>query len=78
MSEAVIEACGRAVSAGPVIRRATEPGDLGEVIALHGRLYVSGYGMDQSMAKQASNSPGSVPVRQWGIETDDMRFDMRF
>lgn len=31
------------------IRRATEPGDLGEVVALHGRLYASEYRMDQTM-----------------------------
>jgi N-acetylglutamate synthase-like GNAT family acetyltransferase len=31
------------------IRRATEPGDLGAVVALHGRLYTSEYGMDQTM-----------------------------
>jgi GNAT superfamily N-acetyltransferase len=31
------------------IRRATEPGDLGEVIALHGRLYRAEYQMDQTM-----------------------------
>lgn len=31
------------------IRRATEPGDLGGVIALHGRLYTGEYGMDQTM-----------------------------
>ena len=31
------------------IRSATRPGDLGEVIALHGRLYASEYAMDQSM-----------------------------
>jgi GNAT superfamily N-acetyltransferase len=31
------------------IRLATRPGDLGEVIALHGRLYAGEYAMDQSM-----------------------------
>ena len=31
------------------IRRATEPGDLGEVTALHGRLYQAEYKMDQTM-----------------------------
>lgn len=31
------------------IRRATEPGDLGAVIGLHGRLYTSEYAMDQTM-----------------------------
>jgi N-acetylglutamate synthase-like GNAT family acetyltransferase len=31
------------------IRLATRPGDLGEVIALHGRLYAEEYAMDQSM-----------------------------
>ena len=31
------------------IRRAVEPGDLGEVIALHGRLYAAEYRMDQTM-----------------------------
>jgi len=31
------------------IRLATRPGDLGEVIALHGRLYATEYSMDQSM-----------------------------
>ena len=31
------------------IRLATRPGDLGEVIALHGRLYAAEYAMDQSM-----------------------------
>jgi GNAT superfamily N-acetyltransferase len=31
------------------IRSATRPGDLGEVTALHGRLYASEYAMDQSM-----------------------------
>jgi N-acetylglutamate synthase-like GNAT family acetyltransferase len=36
-------------SGGVSIRRATEPGDLGEVVALHGRLYTSEYGMDQTM-----------------------------
>lgn len=36
-------------SGGASIRRATEPGDLGEVIALHGRLYTAEYGMDQTM-----------------------------
>lgn len=30
------------------IRTATRPGDLGEVIALHGRLYADEYAMDQS------------------------------
>ena len=30
------------------IRSATRPGDLGEVTALHGRLYASEYAMDQS------------------------------
>ncbi|MBR7837736.1 GNAT family N-acetyltransferase [Actinospica durhamensis] len=44
---------GTATAAGegerPVIRLATEPGDLGDVIALHGRLYWSEYAMDQSM-----------------------------
>jgi GNAT superfamily N-acetyltransferase len=30
------------------IRLATRPGDLGEVIALHGRLYAGEYAMDQS------------------------------
>jgi GNAT superfamily N-acetyltransferase len=34
---------------GVVVRPATEPGDLGAVIALHGRLYTSEYGMDQTM-----------------------------
>ena len=32
-----------------IIRLATRPGDLGEVIALHGRLYAEEYAMDQSM-----------------------------
>jgi GNAT superfamily N-acetyltransferase len=32
-----------------IIRLATRPGDLGEVIALHGRLYADEYAMDQSM-----------------------------
>lgn len=32
-----------------IIRSATRPGDLGEVIALHGRLYAEEYAMDQSM-----------------------------
>ena len=31
------------------IRLATRPGDLGEVIALHGRLYAGEYAMDQTM-----------------------------
>jgi len=31
------------------IRLATRPGDLGEVIALHGRLYATEYAMDQSL-----------------------------
>jgi N-acetylglutamate synthase-like GNAT family acetyltransferase len=31
------------------IRLATRPGDLGEVIALHGRLYYEEYAMDQEM-----------------------------
>ena len=31
------------------IRRATEPGDLGAVVALHGHLYTAEYGMDQTM-----------------------------
>jgi GNAT superfamily N-acetyltransferase len=31
------------------IRLAARPGDLGEVIALHGRLYAGEYAMDQSM-----------------------------
>jgi GNAT superfamily N-acetyltransferase len=31
------------------IRLATRPGDLGEVTALHGRLYAEEYAMDQSM-----------------------------
>ena len=31
------------------IRLATRPGDLGEVIALHGRLYMTEYAMDQSI-----------------------------
>ena len=30
------------------IRSATRPGDLGEVVALHGRLYTDEYAMDQS------------------------------
>jgi N-acetylglutamate synthase-like GNAT family acetyltransferase len=32
-----------------IIRLAARPGDLGEVIALHGRLYAEEYAMDQSM-----------------------------
>jgi GNAT superfamily N-acetyltransferase len=31
------------------IRLATQPGDLGEAIALHGRVYAGEYAMDQSM-----------------------------
>jgi N-acetylglutamate synthase-like GNAT family acetyltransferase len=31
------------------VRRATEPGDLGGVVALHGRLYTAEYGVDQTM-----------------------------
>lgn len=31
------------------IRLATEPGDLGAIVALHGRLYVGEYAMDQTM-----------------------------
>ena len=31
------------------IRLATRPGDLGEITALHGRLYAAEYAMDQSM-----------------------------
>ena len=38
-----------ATSADVTIRRATEPGDLGAVVALHGRLYSAEYGMDQTM-----------------------------
>lgn len=39
-----------AITGGGVsIRRATEPGDLGGVVALHGRLYTAEYGMDQTM-----------------------------
>ena len=36
------------------IRLATRPGDLGEVIALHARLYAGEYGMDQSFEADCS------------------------
>ena len=49
-TSAVTETVAEAVTGtGVTIRRATEPGDLGAVVALHGRLYTSEYGMDQTM-----------------------------
>ena len=65
------------------IRWATRPGDLGEVIALHGRLYASEYAMDQSMEAYCGagicrfaldrTEKGADVGEMWVAEGDDGR-----
>jgi N-acetylglutamate synthase-like GNAT family acetyltransferase len=65
------------------IRLATRPGDLGEVTALHGRLYAAEYGMDQSLEAYCGEGisrfaldrmeKGEEVGEMWVAEDDDGR-----
>ena len=65
------------------IRLATRPGDLGEVIALHGRLYMTEYAMDQSIEASCGEGicrfaldrleQGADVGELWVVEDEDGR-----
>jgi len=74
-------AAGEAAGSAVTIRRATEPGDLGAVVGLHGRLYSSEYGMDQTMEAYSAVGIGRFLLDRleggpeagelWVAETDE-------
>jgi GNAT superfamily N-acetyltransferase len=59
------------VSADPTIRRELRPGDLGAIIAHHGRIYPSEYGVDASFEAHVAASVATVAGRPgWPRETE--------
>jgi GNAT superfamily N-acetyltransferase len=54
------------------VRLADRPGDVGEVVALHGRVYANEYGLDVTMETHVAaglaewlRGPGDLPGRLW-------------
>jgi GNAT superfamily N-acetyltransferase len=68
------EQANSATSSEVTIRRATEPGDLGAVVALHGRLYTAEYGMDQTMEAYCAEGIGRFALdrAQHGPEVGEL------
>jgi GNAT superfamily N-acetyltransferase len=52
------------------IRRELCPGDLGEIVALHGRLYGSEYGVDSSFEGFVASSVARAAIRGWPGERE--------
>lgn len=55
---------------GLEIRRQLRPGDLGEIVALHGRVYRHEYGVDASFEGFVASSVGRAAIRGWPGERE--------
>jgi ribosomal protein S18 acetylase RimI-like enzyme len=56
------------VTASPKIRRELRPGELGEIVSMHGRVYASEYGLDSSMEAFVGSSVVRAALRGWPAE----------